>query len=145
MERMECMERLFVYGTLRRGYPHAKAEALATGAKWLGRGRMRAALFQLEGYPGLVVDRSEGWDAGSWVMGDVYALGVGESGDGLLRELDRYEGSEYRRAKRVVWAMSGLGAKSVPKELRCWVYVYQASVRGRELVAGGDYFPDASL
>jgi gamma-glutamylcyclotransferase (GGCT)/AIG2-like uncharacterized protein YtfP len=81
--------RLFVYGTLRRGGAQA---GRMVGAEWIGSGRVRADLFRVSWYPGLVLR-----ETGSWVTGDVYAVD-----DELLEKLDQYEGDEYRRVRVVV-------------------------------------------
>lgn len=78
------MERVFVYGTLRKG---AAQELRMAGGRWLGKATVRGRLYRIDWYPGLVMDSAAGE-----VAGDVF-----EVSGSLLAELDHYEGNEYRR------------------------------------------------
>ncbi len=82
-------ERVFVYGTLRRGGAQG---CRMDAAQWLGTGRVRGELFRVSWYPGLVLRED-----GGFVKGDVFAVD-----DDLLESLDEYEGGEYRRVRVVV-------------------------------------------
>jgi gamma-glutamylcyclotransferase (GGCT)/AIG2-like uncharacterized protein YtfP len=76
--------RLFVYGTLRRGFPNHVELA---GAEFLGSllTDARYALVQREGYPALV----HGSEA---ISGELYAVNAA-----LLARLDVFEGAGYVR------------------------------------------------
>ncbi len=71
---------LFVYGTLRRGFPHAAARRLAREARYLGPARWRGELHDFGEHPGAV-------HGDSWVRGDLYRL----DDPATLAWLDEYE------------------------------------------------------
>lgn len=123
---------LFVYGTLRRGFPHPMQRDLERHAEWVDHGRLAGELFDLGGYPAAVADPG----AESWVHGDLYRLFDPES---AFMVLDQYEGcapgrddGEYRREVRHV-------DSERQGTCRAWVYLYNRPVAGLPRVASGDY------
>lgn len=122
---------LFVYGTLRRDSPAPMAQWLWDNARWVSTGQARGRLYRLDGYPGFVPHHN-----GAWVQGDFFHLP--ESAD-ILSRLDHYEEcsprfpspQEYRRMILPVIAQGvSYGA---------WTYVYNWPVKGRTLIASGDF------
>ena len=49
------LDRLFVYGTLMRGYDHPMSRLLSDSAEYLGEAQCRGRLYLLKHYPGLVM------------------------------------------------------------------------------------------
>jgi gamma-glutamylcyclotransferase (GGCT)/AIG2-like uncharacterized protein YtfP len=77
-------DRLFVYGTLMRGYVHPMAKLLSANADFLGEASCRGRLYMVKHYPGLVLS-----DAASEIVhGELYRLRAPQD---LLREFDMYE------------------------------------------------------
>lgn len=120
------LERVFVYGTLRRGGSNAFR---MDGAEFVGPATVGGALYRISWYPGLVLD-----GAGR-VTGEVYRVGPEQ-----LRALDEFEGlaageiegSEYRRVR--VEALFGEG-----EELEVWVYAWKGEVNEDERIPSGDW------
>src|SRR5262252_6148447 len=77
-------DRLFVYGTLMRGFDHPMARLLSANADYLGKARCCGRLYLIKHYPGLVLSD----DADDVVHGELYHL---RARDELLREFDMYE------------------------------------------------------
>jgi gamma-glutamylcyclotransferase (GGCT)/AIG2-like uncharacterized protein YtfP len=77
-------DRLFVYGTLMRGYVHPMAKLLSANADFLGEASCRGRLYMVKHYPGLVLSD----DPAEIVYGELYRL---RAPDDLLREFDMYE------------------------------------------------------
>src|SRR5215472_16057843 len=77
-------DRLFVYGTLMRGYVHPMARLLSANAEFLGEASCRGRLYLVKHYPGLVLSD----DPADIVHGELYRL---RAADDLLREFDMYE------------------------------------------------------
>jgi gamma-glutamylcyclotransferase (GGCT)/AIG2-like uncharacterized protein YtfP len=74
-------DRLFVYGTLMRGFDHPMAQLLSRSADFLGTATCRGRLYLIKHYPGLVLSD----DAGDIVFGELYRL---RDRDALLGEFD---------------------------------------------------------
>jgi gamma-glutamylcyclotransferase (GGCT)/AIG2-like uncharacterized protein YtfP len=119
-------ERVFVYGTLRRGASNAWRMA---GGEWLGAATVRGMLYRVSWYPALVLDATAGE-----VAGELWRVSAE-----LLRALDRFEGvsaqeagAEYRRVRAWVRVDDG-------REEAVWLWEWAAGVAGLAVVAGGDW------
>jgi gamma-glutamylcyclotransferase (GGCT)/AIG2-like uncharacterized protein YtfP len=142
-------DRLFVYGTLMRGFDHPMARLLSANADFLGQARCRGRLYLIKHYPGLVLSD----DADDVVHGELYRL---RTPDELLREFDMYEAcgegfvqpTEYFRTMLKV-ALTGGGAigtsssassaTSTDSWIEAWTYVYNWPVDGLPRIASGRF------
>ena len=96
--------KLFVYGTLKRGYYNHKS--LMKGAKYLGDAKLDGyCIFNLGSYPGIMPK------PGFFVWGELF-----EITDDMLDPLDRLEGHPTLY-KRTAVSIGNMGD--------AWVYVYQ--------------------
>lgn len=125
-------ERLFVYGTLRRGSRHPLAGQLAAKARHLGEARYNGRLYRITHYPGAVPSSTPD----EWVFGDLFEL----TDTDLLVALDRYEGcgptdpqpTQYVRQLQTVALADGTTAET-------WMYVYNRPVETRERIKSGRF------
>lgn len=120
--------RVFVYGTLRRGFVNNKATlAFRNRATFIAEGRVPGAMYSVGWYPALVEGRP------GEVHGEVWEL----STPGMMHVLDEYEGllgdgpAEYRREIRAVETDQG--------RIDAWVYVYAHEVDEQQFIPSGDW------
>lgn len=113
---------LFVYGTLRRGSNHDFARLLESASEFVANGRLKGSLYRISHYPGWIEDSDE------WVLGEIWQP---RDAGSLMRELDEYEGPEYRRVVRQVEISDGLR--------ECWVYLYTTPIEGKVRIISGDW------
>lgn len=126
-------DRLFVYGTLMRGYDHPMAKLLAANADFLGSAACAGRLYLVKHYPGLVLSD----DPAELVHGDLFRL---RARDELLRELDIYEAcgdgfpepTEYVRRMITVALEGGESSKA-------WTYVYNWPVTDLPRISSGRF------
>jgi gamma-glutamylcyclotransferase (GGCT)/AIG2-like uncharacterized protein YtfP len=126
-------DRLFVYGTLMRGFDHPMAQLLSRSSDFLGEARCRGRLYLIKHYPGLVLSD----DPADIVFGELYRLRQPEA---LLREFDMYEAcgegfvepTEYIR--RMLPVMSGEG-----DAIEAWTYIYNWPVTGLPRIESGRF------
>jgi gamma-glutamylcyclotransferase (GGCT)/AIG2-like uncharacterized protein YtfP len=123
-------ERIFLYGTLRRGGSR-DATRFYAGAEFVAPARVRGVLHDFGEYPGLRLDAEAGW-----VRGEIF-----EVTPEALAGLDAWEGidpaapnaGEYRRVRVCVDREDGASEE-------CWIYEARASVcAGRPVIVGGDW------
>jgi gamma-glutamylaminecyclotransferase len=114
-------EMVFVYGTLRCGGSNHFRMA---GAEFVAAATVRGRLYQIEWYPGLVLDESAGE-----VLGEVYQV----SGF-LLERLDDFEGGEYRRV--LTQAQCGGGHRSL---LSAWIWEWLGPCDEKNRIISGDW------
>ena len=126
-------DRLFVYGTLMRGFDHPMARLLAANADFLGPAQCRGRLYLVRHYPGLVLSN----DPADIVYGELFRL---REPDALLREFDMYEAcgegfeqpTEYvRQMLPVTLADDTVGD--------AWTYIYNWPVMELPLIASGRF------
>ena len=128
-------DRLFVYGTLMRGFDHPMARLLSANADFVGEARCRARLYLIKHYPGLVLSG----DPADAVSGELYRLRAPEP---MLREFDMYEAcgegfappTEYVRQMLSVTLTDGSASDA-------WTYVYNWKVDGLPRIASGKFLP----
>lgn len=124
--------RLFVYGTLRKGFPsHALLQRLH--ARFVATAYLRGQLYDLGEYPGAV----ESTDDRDRIHGEVYWIPHSAR---AFRVLDKFEGFDPLRArfnlferKRTRVTLAG-GA-----ETEAWIYCLHGSRRPGRRVPSGDY------
>jgi gamma-glutamylcyclotransferase (GGCT)/AIG2-like uncharacterized protein YtfP len=125
--------RLFVYGTLMRGFDHPMATLLSRSADYLGPATCRGRLYLIKHYPGLVLSD----DPSEIVFGELYRL---RDRDALLGEFDMYEAcgegfpepTEYLRKMLQVTQEDGATSEA-------WTYVYNWPVIGLPHIASGKF------
>src|SRR3954470_9078223 len=130
-------DRLFVYGTLMRGFDHPMARLLSANADFVGEARCRGRLYLVKHYPGLVLSD----DAADVVHGEVYRL---RAPDELLREFDMYEAcgdgfappTEYLRRMLQVALADGAGSEAWTPP---WTYIYNWPVDHLPRIAAGRF------
>ena len=126
-------DRLFVYGTLMRGFDHPMAQLLSRSADFIGEARCRGRLYLIKHYPGLVLSD----DPTETVFGELYRLRQPEA---LLREFDMYEAcgegfaepTEYVRRRLSVTLAEG-GAREA------WTYLYNWPVAELPRILSGRF------
>lgn len=121
-------DRVFVYGTLRRGFINNDATlAFRAGASFLCEGWLPGGLYSVGWYPALI----EGGPGE--VRGEVWELVT----PGLMQVLDEYEGlfddgpPEYRRERRRVRTAEG--------SVDAWAYIYAHEVDPLQRIRSGDW------
>lgn len=130
---MTC-DRLFVYGTLMRGFDHPMAQLLSRAAVFLGEARCRGRLYLVKHYPGLVLSDA----ADDVVFGELFRLRQPAE---LLREFDMYEAcgegfaepTEYVRQMLPFTRDDGAVGEA-------WTYIYNWPVAGLPRIASGRFF-----
>jgi gamma-glutamylcyclotransferase (GGCT)/AIG2-like uncharacterized protein YtfP len=131
------MDRLFVYGTLRRHGRGSRFGLLGSGVRQIGFARMRGRLVDLGDYPGLVPPKNPE----DWVRGEVYVLA--QPAD-TLRRLDEYEGCAEPAARSAGFRrLMGEAELDSGRTTWAWVYAYEGKILRARLIASGDYLhPD---
>jgi gamma-glutamylcyclotransferase (GGCT)/AIG2-like uncharacterized protein YtfP len=126
-------DRLFVYGTLMRGFDHPMARLLSANADFMGEAKCRGRLYLVKHYPGLVLSD----DPADIVFGELYRL---RERDAMLREFDIYEAcgegfappTEYSRKMLQVTLDDGAVSE-------VWTYLYNWPVTQLPRIASGRF------
>jgi gamma-glutamylcyclotransferase (GGCT)/AIG2-like uncharacterized protein YtfP len=122
---------VFFYGTLMAGFDRRRRAGIDDQLTYVGRGSIKASLFDLGIYPA-AVPAPQGL-----VWGEVYEV---LDPDTVLGALDRFEGytpdnpdqSLYVRAEAAVTLQDGTSEPA-------WVYFYNAPLGQAQQILSGDY------
>jgi gamma-glutamylcyclotransferase (GGCT)/AIG2-like uncharacterized protein YtfP len=123
---------VFFYGTLMTPFNRPGRQRVESKLAFAGRGRIKAALFDLGIYPAAVPAVDE-----STVAGEVYELLDPATVLGALDEIEGYRANEperslYRRVRTDVTLDSG-------QSRQAWAYFYNAPLGRAERIPSGDY------
>jgi gamma-glutamylcyclotransferase (GGCT)/AIG2-like uncharacterized protein YtfP len=126
-------DRLFVYGTLMRGYDHPMAKLLSANADFIGAASCRGRLYLVKHYPGLVLSEHPA----DIVFGELYRL---RAPDQMLREFDMYEAAgeafpqptQYLRDMLTVTLEDGAASEA-------WTYLYNWPVAHLPRITSGRF------
>ena len=125
-------DRLFVYGTLMRGFDHPMAQLLSRAADFIGEARCQGRLYLVTHYPALVLSG----DPADVVFGELYRLRApGE----LLREFDMYEACGEGFAEPTEYIRQMLAVTLNDKTVEAWTYLYNWPVTRLPRIASGGF------
>jgi len=125
---------LFVYGSLRKGFPSPVYHYISNHFEFVEMGKVDGALYDLGEYPA-ALPSSEGYK----ITGEIYKLRHNDEFDWAFAQLDDYEGVTveanekqlYRREQAQVKGESG-------KSYQSWIYWYNEPVADKPVVESGD-------
>jgi gamma-glutamylcyclotransferase (GGCT)/AIG2-like uncharacterized protein YtfP len=126
-------DRLFVYGTLMRGFDHPMAQLLSRSAEFLGEARCRGRLYLVKHYPGLVLSE----DPEEVVFGELFRLRAPAE---LLREFDMYEacGEGFKAPTEYIRQMLPVTRDAHAAE-QAWSYIYNWPVTRLPRIESGRF------
>jgi gamma-glutamylcyclotransferase (GGCT)/AIG2-like uncharacterized protein YtfP len=122
---------VFFYGTLMAGFDRRRRAGIDDQLRYIGRGSIRGALFDLGLYPAAVpaTDRR--------IWGEVYEM---LDAAAVLAALDDIEGYRHDDPDRSLYTRKQADV-ALPDGTRApaWVYFYNAPLGGAQPIASGDY------
>jgi gamma-glutamylcyclotransferase (GGCT)/AIG2-like uncharacterized protein YtfP len=125
-------DRLFVYGTLMRGFDHPMAQLSSRSADFVGEARCRGRLYLVKQYPGLVLSD----DPADVVFGELYRLRAPRE---LLREFDRYEACGEGFAQPTEYIRQMLPVTLDGNTEEAWTYLYNWPVTRLPRIGSGRF------
>jgi pyruvate carboxylase len=125
-------EKLFVYGTLRRGFPLHR-ELAKLDARYIGRGRIGGDLFNLGEYPGVLPAAS----SRKGVEGELYELRKPEEQIPILDQLEEFDAK--RPSKSLFVRRRATVRMNDGSRVRAWVYFLPRRPARASVISSGDY------
>jgi gamma-glutamylcyclotransferase (GGCT)/AIG2-like uncharacterized protein YtfP len=129
---MTVCPRLFVYGTLMRGFSRDLQDKFQVTP--LGQGTIRARLYDLGSYPGAKIGGDSSED---WVKGELYQLA--DPGPAILT-LDEYEGYSHLEPRKSLFIRELVTVTlEGGRKRKAWTYLYNRPVDEANLIPSGNY------
>lgn len=126
-------DRIFVYGTLMRGFDHPMSKLLASGADFLGEASCRGRLYMIAHYPGLLHSTAEG----DIVHGDLFRM---RDPAALLAVLDDYESIGPEHEQPTLYLREMLPVTLADGSIsQAWTYIYNRPVIETNRIASGRF------
>jgi gamma-glutamylcyclotransferase (GGCT)/AIG2-like uncharacterized protein YtfP len=127
------LDRLFVYGTLKRSFDHPMSKLLSRNADFIGEGRCPGRLYLIAHYPGLL----RATDIGDVVFGELYRM---HDPDALLDELDEYESCGPNFDPPTLYLRELLPVTLGDGEVQqAWTYIYNRPVVESTRIVSGRF------
>ncbi|HMQ08636.1 MAG TPA: gamma-glutamylcyclotransferase [Saprospiraceae bacterium] len=127
------MSLLFVYGTLRRGFPHRMAEFLQKNAKFIGQGFAMGRLYDMGSYPAMI----KTYNPDEQICGDVFDISLNQ--EEILKFLDQYEGISYPPDKENLFIRELVKIQCKGSTFDAYAYIYPGRLDDEVLITSGDY------
>ncbi|MDB5004310.1 MAG: gamma-glutamylcyclotransferase [Mucilaginibacter sp.] len=122
---------LFVYGTLLID-DNKFAAYLRSNAIFYNTGTIKGKLYDVGTYPGLIISNDQDY----LIKGTIYQLNNAEE---ILKYLDPYEGFGDEQEQPNLFIRESLPIETSDGVINCWVYLYNLSIDGLNLITHGDY------
>ena len=132
MGKGEETDLVFVYGTLRKGFPHPMANMLASQAEYLGVASTPGQLYDLGTYPAAMFSEESPY----LVTGDIFRINHAEH---LIPLLDEYEDYRPDDIENSLYKRILIKASLQKEALIVWGYTYLSTPSSEGLIPTGDY------
>lgn len=133
------MTKIFLYGTLMRGFPHLKHLGVDKDLKYLGKGKMRGRIFDLGEYPAAIADK----ETVEYVYGEIFLV---QNEEHVLRKLDEFEEAIPSRNRKSLFIRKKVKiCTSEGKETFAWAYLYNQPLEKAFRIASGDFKKHVNL
>jgi gamma-glutamylcyclotransferase (GGCT)/AIG2-like uncharacterized protein YtfP len=131
------LDRVFVYGTLMRGFDHPMSKLLSAGADFLGEASCRGRLYMVAHYPGLLHSDN----ADDIVFGELFRL---RNVDELMAALDDYESVGPGYEPPTLYLRETLPVTLDDGSVTdAWTYIYNRPVSEATRIASGRFLSRA--
>lgn len=127
------LDRVFVYGTLMRGFDHPMSRMLSDGADFLGEASCRGRLYLVAHYPGLL--HSD--EVADVVHGELFRL---RKIDEVMAALDDYEGVGPGHEQPPLYVREAVPVTLADGSVtEAWTYIYNRPVIEATRIVSGRF------
>ncbi|MCW3112271.1 MAG: gamma-glutamylcyclotransferase [Segetibacter sp.] len=127
--------KLFVYGTLRKGFHHEAYEYISKHFSLLGDAKVKGKLFDLGEYPAAIPTSDD-----FFIKGELYDLKEAGEFDWAIEQLDDYEGLNPEEGETKLYSRELAEVFHNDQSSHAWIYWYNRQVSGQPQILSGDIF-----
>jgi gamma-glutamylcyclotransferase (GGCT)/AIG2-like uncharacterized protein YtfP len=126
---------LFVYGSLRSGFPSPAFQYIKPYFELVANGKVRGHLYDLGEYPAATPSTDE-----RFIVGELYQAHSTDEFNWAISQLDVYEGIHPEEGEPVTYDRAQTTVYANDKEYTAWIYWYKGDVTGKPIIESGDVF-----
>lgn len=130
---MDNKHRLFVYGSLRKGFNDKAYQYIASHFTYLGEGKVKGKLFFNGHYP-----VAQPTDHPNYITGDLYELNNPADYTWVFSQLDDYEGLNTMPDEIASYRREPVKVDLPGSSLVSWIYWYNHSVADMHEISSGE-------
>lgn len=124
---------LFVYGSLRSGFPSPAFQYINPYFKLVAAGKVKGKLYDLGEYPAALPTADE-----NYIIGELYEANSQEEFNWAISQLDGYEGVHPEEGEEQLYDRALTTAFANGNEYTAWIYWYKGDVMGKPIIESGD-------
>jgi gamma-glutamylcyclotransferase (GGCT)/AIG2-like uncharacterized protein YtfP len=129
----ENLFRLFVYGSLRRGFQNPVYEYISKYFTFTGMGTVQGTLYDMGTYPAGVPDQSE-----RKITGELYHATNTDEFSWAIGQLDDYEGITAEAGDTPLFRRERARVTTDKETTDAWIYWFNGDVKDRPVIDSGD-------
>jgi gamma-glutamylcyclotransferase (GGCT)/AIG2-like uncharacterized protein YtfP len=127
------VDKLFVYGSLRKGFHHPAYRYISDHFHFVGEARVKGLIFDMGDYPaGLPAEGDH------VILGELYQLNTPEEFGWAFAQLDDYEGVDEDAEESALYRRELVQVLGPAGVTEAWIYWYNRAIQGRPVIASGD-------
>lgn len=126
-------KKLFVYGSLRKGFRHPAYEYISRYFHLIGEAKVKGYLYDMGNYPAALPT-----DDNAFIVGELYQLNHEKEFSWAFTQLDDYEGVSGGEDEPALYRREITGVYMNDSIEQAWIYWYNGDVGDNPVVASGD-------
>ena len=127
------VHKLFVYGSLRKGFRHPAYEYISRYFTLVGEAKVKGYLYDMGNYPVATPTTDE-----AFIMGELYVLNNENEFAWAMAQLDDYEGVNADEDELVMYRRELATVYLNDTTTDAWIYWYNGDVADHPVIASGD-------
>jgi len=129
------LTRIFVYGSLRKGFHHFAHEYISKYFKFLSEGKVKGHLYDMGSFPAAIPTEDE-----AYIIGELYDLKEGANFSWAIEQLDDYEGVDPEEGELPLYRREITTVYYNNETTKAWIYWFCGNVDEQPFIASGDIF-----
>jgi len=131
MEQAIC--RIFVYGSLRKGFLHPAYEYISRYFTPVTEAKVKGKAYDMGTYPVAVPTEEE-----FFLTGELYSINHPDEFAWAIAQLDDYEGLNTEEGESPLFRREAVEVYLPEKTEQAWVYWFNGEIHESKLIVGGD-------
>jgi gamma-glutamylcyclotransferase (GGCT)/AIG2-like uncharacterized protein YtfP len=127
------VKKVFVYGSLRKGFHSPVYEYISRFFTYEGEARVRGRLYDMGTYPAGIPDKAD-----VYIIGELYRITNENEFSWALAQLDDYEGVIVEAGEVPLYRREITDVFINGEITTAWIYWYNAEVSGKRVIESGD-------